>query len=216
MKLALIGPTGQVGSRLLDEALRRGHAVTALSRHPDKLAARPGLTVVKADVYDAAQVASAVAGHDGVLDAFNPGWGDPDIRSHFMKGTKAILDGVKRSGVKRILVVGGAGSLFVAPGVQLVDTPGFPAEWKEGAMGAREALKVIQGEAALDWTFISPPVFLETHGGQRTGAYSLGADEVLMDGDKPAGISVEDLAVAILDEVERPAHIRKRFTAARV
>ena len=216
MKIALIGPTGQVGSRLLDEALRRGHAVTALSRHPDKLAARPGLTVVKADVYDAAQVASAVAGHDGVLDAFNPGWGDPDIRAHFMKGTRAILDGVKRSGVKRILVVGGAGSLFVAPGVQLVDTPGFPAEWKEGAMGAREALKVIQGEAALDWTFISPPVFLETHGGQRTGAYRLGGDEVLMDGGKPAGISVEDLAIAILDEAEKPAHIRKRFTAARV
>ncbi|HET6330845.1 MAG TPA: NAD(P)-dependent oxidoreductase [Holophagaceae bacterium] len=216
MKLALIGPTGQVGSRLLDEALRRGHAVTALSRHPEKLASRPGLTVVKADVYDASQVSSTVAGHDAVLDAFNPGWGDPDIRAHFMKGTRAILDGVKRSGVKRILVVGGAGSLFVAPGVQLVDTPGFPAEWKEGAMGAREALKVIQGEGALDWTFISPPVFLETHGGQRTGAYRLGGDEVLMDGGKPAGISVEDLAIAILDEAEKPAHIRKRFTAARV
>ena len=215
MKLALIGPTGQVGRHLLDEALRRGHAVTALSRHPEKLAARPGLTVVKADVYDAAQVASAVAGHDAVLDAFNPGWGDPAIRANFTKGTAAILDGVKQAGVKRIVVVGGAGSLFVAPGTQLVDTPGFPAEWKEGASGAREALKTLQGETALDWTFISPPVFLELHGGARTGAYRLGGDEVLMDGDKPAGISVEDLAVAILDEVEKPAHIRKRFTAAR-
>ena len=215
MKLALIGSTGQVGRHLLDEALRRGHAVTALSRHPEKLAPRPGLSVVKADVYDGAQVASAVAGHDAVLDAFNPGWGDPGIRTNFMKGTKAILEGVKKSGVKRILVVGGAGSLFVAPGVQLVDTPGFPAEWKEGAMGAREALTVLQGETALDWTFISPPVFLEIQGGQRTGAYRLGGDEVLMDGDKPAGISVEDLAVAILDEMEKPAHIRKRFTAAR-
>ena len=215
MKLALIGPTGQVGTHLLDEALRRGHAVTALSRHPGKLAPRPGLTVVKADVYDAAQVASAVAGHDAVLDAFNPGWGDPDIRSNFTKGTKAILDGAKQAGVKRVLVVGGAGSLFVAPGTQLVDTPGFPAEWKEGATGAREALNAIKAETALDWSFISPPVFLELHGGARTGAYRLGGDEVLMDGDKPAGISVEDLAVAILDETEKPAHIRKRFTAAR-
>lgn len=214
MKLALIGPTGQVGRRLLDEALRRGHAVTALSRQPDKLAARPGLSVVQADVYDADQVAAAVAGHDAVLDAFNPGWGDAAIRANFMKGTRAILDGVKRAGVKRILVVGGAGSLFVAPGTQLVDTPGFPAEWKEGALGAREALGEIRGETELDWTFISPPVFLNLHGGERTGKYRLGGDEVLMDGDTPAGISGEDLAVAILDEVEKPAHLRKRFTVA--
>lgn len=214
MKLALIGPTGQVGRRLLDEALRRGHAVTALSRQPDKLAARPGLSVVQADVYDAGQVAAAVAGHDAVLDAFNPGWGDAAIRANFMKGTRAILDGVKRAGVKRILVVGGAGSLFVAPGTQLVDTPGFPAEWKEGALGAREALGEIRGETELDWTFISPPVFLNLHGGERTGKYRLGGDEVLMDGDTPAGISGEDLAVAILDEVEKPAHLRKRFTVA--
>lgn len=214
MKLALIGPTGQVGRRLLDEALRRGHAVTALSRQPDKLAARPGLSVVQADVYDADQVAAAVAGHDAVLDAFNPGWGDVAIRANFMKGTRAILDGVKRAGVKRILVVGGAGSLFVAPGTQLVDTPGFPAEWKEGALGAREALGEIRGETELDWTFISPPVFLNLHGGERTGKYRLGGDEVLMDGDAPAGISGEDLAVAILDEVEKPAHLRKRFTVA--
>lgn len=214
MKLALIGPTGQVGRRLLDEALRRGHAVTALSRQPDKLAARPSLSVVQADVYDAGQVAAAVAGHDAVLDAFNPGWGDAAIRANFMKGTRAILDGVKRAGVKRILVVGGAGSLFVAPGTQLVDTPGFPAEWKEGALGAREALGEIRGETELDWTFISPPVFLNLHGGERTGKYRLGGDEVLMDGDTPAGISGEDLAVAIMDEVEKPAHLRKRFTVA--
>lgn len=215
MKLALIGPTGQVGSHLLDEALRRGHAVTALSRHPGKLAARPGLTVVEADVYDAAQVASAVGGHDAVLDAFNPGWGDAAIRANFMKGTRAILAGLKGAGLKRILVVGGAGSLFIAPGTQLVDTPGFPAEWKEGALGAREALEALQSETALDWTFLSPPVFLELHGGARTGGYRLGGDEVLMDGGKPAGISVEDLAVAVLDEIEKPAHIRRRFTVAR-
>jgi putative NADH-flavin reductase len=215
MKLALIGSTGQVGSHLLDEALRRGHAVTALSRHPDQLAPRPGLTVVKADVYDAAQVASALAGHDAVLDAFNPGWGDPAIRANFMKGTRAILAGAKTVGVKRVLVVGGAGSLYIAPGTQLVDTPGFPAEWKEGALGAREALEALKGETDLDWTFLSPPVFLELHGGERTGKYRMGGDEVLMDGDKPAGISVQDLAVAVLDEMAEPAHIRRRFTVAR-
>lgn len=214
MRIALIGPTGQVGRRLLGEALSRSHQVTALSRHPESLPPMPGLKVVKADVYDPAQVAAAVAGHDAVLDAFNPGWTDPDIRAHFLQGTRAILDGVKQAGLKRILVVGGAGSLFVAPGTQLVDTPSFPVEWKEGALGAREALEAIKAEMTLEWTFLSPPVFLNLHGGERTGHYRLGGDEVLMDGDKPAGISGEDLAVAVLDEIEKPAHIRQRFTVA--
>ena len=158
MKLALIGPTGFVGSAILTEALQRGHAVTALSRHPEKLAAQPGLHVARADVLDPAQVADAVAGHDAVISAYNPGWSDPQIHDNFLRGTRAIFDGVKRVGVKRLLVVGGAGSLYVAPGVQLVDTPTFPAEWKQGALAAREALNLIRQESALDWTFVSPAV----------------------------------------------------------
>ncbi|PPE68495.1 NAD(P)-dependent oxidoreductase [Caldimonas thermodepolymerans] len=212
MKLALIGPTGFVGSAVLDEALQRDHQVTALARTPGKLAARDGLTVVQADVLDPAQVAAAVAGHDAVISAYNPGWSDPQLYDTFLRGTRAIFEGVKRAGVKRLLVVGGAGSLYVKPGVQLVDTPEFPEAWKQGALAAREALNLIRQETGLDWTFVSPAARLEP--GERTGKYRLGADELLMDGDQPARISVADLAVSILDEVERPQHIRKRYTAA--
>jgi putative NADH-flavin reductase len=212
MKIALIGPTGFVGSAVLTEALQRGHAVTALSRTPDKLAPQTGLTVVQADATEPAQVAAAVAGTDAVVSAYNPGWTHPAIHDEFLRGTRAIFEGVKRSGVKRLLVVGGAGSLYVAPGVQLVDTPTFPAEWKQGALAAREALNLIRQETALDWTFLSPPVFLKP--GERTGAYRVGSDEVLMAGDQPAGISVADLAVALLDEIEHPKHLQRRFTVA--
>lgn len=211
MRLALIGPTGFVGSALLTEALQRGHAVTALSRHPEKLTPQAGLTVARADVLDPAQVADAVTGHDAVISAYNPGWSDPQIHDNFLRGTRAIFDGVKRSGVKRLLVVGGAGSLYVAPGLQLVDTPTFPAEWKQGALAAREALNLIRQETSLDWTFVSPAVFLEP--GERTGRFRLGGDEVLMSGDQPARLSVADLAVAIVDEIEKPQHLQKRFTA---
>ena len=212
MKIALIGATGFVGSEVLKELLSRGHQVTALARTPSKLPAQPGLKVVKADVLDTAQVAAAVEGHDAVIDSYNPGWSEPRIHDVFLQGTRAILDGVKRSGVKRVLVVGGAGSLFVAPGVQLVDTPHFPAEYKQGALAAREALSQIRNETALDWTFLSPAALLAP--GPRTGKFRIGAEELLMDGDKPAGISVADLAVAIVDEIETPKHIGKRFTAA--
>jgi putative NADH-flavin reductase len=212
MKIALIGPTGFVGSAVLTEALSRGHAVTALSRTPAKLAPQTALTVVQADATDPAQVAAAVAGTDAVVSAYNPGWTHPAIHDEFLRGTRAIFEGVKRAGVRRLLVVGGAGSLHVAPGVQLVDTPSFPAEWKQGALAAREALNLIRQETALDWTFLSPPVFLKA--GDRTGAYRVGSDEVLMAGDQPAGISVADLAVALLDEIEHPKHLQRRFTVA--
>ena len=210
MKIALIGGSGFVGSALLEELLRRGHRVTALARNPAKLAARPGLAVVSANALDAAQVGQAVEGHEAVISAYNPGWQEPEIHALFLQGSKAITEGVKRSGVKRLLVVGGAGSLFVAPGVQLVDTPNFPAEYKQGALAAREALALIRTETGLDWSFVSPPVFLAP--GERKGGFRIGGDEVLMDGDKPAGISVADLAVAIVDEIETPRHVRSRFT----
>lgn len=212
MKIALIGATGFVGSKLLDEALRRGHQVTAIVRHPEKLPGSPALIPKATDVYDPAQVAAAVADHDVVLSAFNPGWSEPDIQNLHVKGSRAIVEGVKSAGIRRLIVIGGAGSLFVAPGVQLVDTPQFPAEWKPGALGARQALDELRGEQALDWTSVSPPALLEP--GERTGKYRLGGDELLMDGDHPARISVDDFAVAVLDEIERPQHSRRRFTVA--
>jgi len=212
MKIALIGGTGFVGSAVLEELLQRGHEVTALARSPAKYAARPQLIVVQADVLDAAQVAQAVEGADAVVDAYNPGWKEPEIYALFLQGTQAILEGVRRSGVKRVLVVGGAGSLFVAPGVQGVDTPQFPAEWKQGALAAREALNIIRKDERLDWSFLSPAVMLAP--GPRTGKFRIGADDVLMDGNQPAGISVADLAVAIVDEIETPRHLKKRFTVA--
>ena len=212
MNIALIGATGFVGSAVLNELLQRGHRVTALARHPDKLAARERLTVVRADAQDVAQVAQAVLGHDAVLSAYNPGWGQPDIYEQYLRGTRAIVAGTRQAGVRRLLVVGGAGSLYVAPGVQLVDTPEFPAEWKQGALGARDALNELGQEAALDWTMLSPPILLQP--GERTGQYRLGQDNPLMDGEQPGHISVADLAVALVDELESPRHTRQRFTVA--
>lgn len=216
MKIALIGGSGFVGSAVLAEALQRGHAVTALARQPGKLPARPGLTVVTADVLDSAQVAAAVEGQDALISAYNPGWSAPDLYDSFLAGSRAIVAGIKRAGLRRLLVVGGAGSLYVAPGVQLVDTEGFAAQVPPnvvpGARAARDALTELQAETGLDWTFLSPPALLAP--GERTGRYRTGGDDLPMDGDQPAGISVADLAVAIVDEIETPRHVQRRFTAA--
>lgn len=216
MNIALIGPSGFVGAAVLQELLQRGHQVTALARNPAKLAAHARLRVVQADVQDEKQVAGAVEGHDAVVSAYNPGWNAPDLYNEFLRGSRAILAGVKRSGVKRVLVVGGAGSLYVAPGVQLVDTPEFtghvPPNIVPGAKAARDLLTELQQETQLDWSFVSPAAMLKP--GERTGRYRLGGDQLLTDGAAPAGISVQDLAVAIVDELEQPQHSRRRFTAA--
>jgi putative NADH-flavin reductase len=210
MKVALIGATGFVGSAVLKELLARGHLVTALVRDPAKLAPQAGLTVRQADAQEATQVAAALAGADAVVSAYNPGWGRPQIHDEFLAGSQAIIEGVKQAGLRRLLVVGGAGSLYAAPGVQLVDTPQFPAEWKQGALAARELLNRIRLEDHLDWTFLSPAVFLEP--GERQGHYRSSLDTPVMGEAGPARISSADLAVAIVDELERPQHIRRRFT----
>lgn len=215
MKVALIGATGFVGNALLDELLARGHQVTALARNPDKLAARPQLQVVKADVQDAAQVQAAVAGHDAVISAFNPGWANPNIYQDFMSGTRAIVAGIKAAGVMRYIVIGGAGSLYAPDGTQLVDSPNFPAAIYPGASAARDGLTELKQESALDWTQLSPPVAFHAGGPtERTGKYRVGSDTPLNTGDGPGTISAADLALAVVDELEAPKHIGKRFTVA--
>ncbi len=210
MKIALIGATGFVGSAVLKELLARGHEVRALARDPAKLAAQPGLQTVRADVTDAAAVTEAVRGVDAVISAYNPGWGHADLHDEFLRGADAIQAGVKAAGVARLLVVGGAGSLYIAPGVQLVDTPEFPAEWKAGALAAREALNRLKTAEGLDWTFLSPAMHLEP--GERTGVYRLGRDEPVFDAAGQSRITVADLAAALVAEAEQPQFLRQRFT----
>lgn len=217
MNIALIGATGFVGTAVLAELLARGHHVAALVRNPVKIAAHANLTTKSLDVNDAVAVSQSVQGHDAVISAFNPGWDLPDLYERFMQGSAAITRGVETSGVRRLLVVGGAASLYVAPGVQLIDTPEFashvPANVIPGAKAARAALTALQGNTTLDWTFLSPAAMLAP--GARSGHYRVGGDNLLLTADgKPAGISVADLAVAIVDEIEQPKHIRARFTVA--
>jgi len=211
MKIALFGASGTIGQRILDEALRRGHTVTALVRDPSRLTGRGGLQVRAGNVLDPNSVASAVAGHDAVVSAFGPGAGqDPQT---VVQAARALIAGLKAAGVKRLVVVGGAGSLEVAPGVQLVDSPRFPAAWKPVALAHRDALNVYRAEGGeLDWTNFSPAALIQP--GERTGKYRLGGDQLVTDAEGQSRISAEDYTVALLDELEKPRHVRQRFTAA--
>lgn len=200
MKIAIIGATGNVGTRLTDEALRRGHSVAALARQASKLPARDGLTTRDVDVADAAALADALRGNDAVISTVR-----------FLQTTAAqIVNAVRTAGIRRLLVVGGAGSLYVAPGTQLVDTPGFPDAYKAEASAGRDFLNALQAESQLDWTFLSPSALFAP--GERTGKFRLGKDELLTAADGKSWISMEDFAIAMLDEVEQPKHVRERFT----
>ena len=216
MKLTLIGATGFVGSAVLKEALNRGHKVTAIVRDPGKISMQNDqLSVVRGDVMDTAALAEQIKGSDVVISAYNAGWNNPDLYNEFLKGSQSVQEATKRSGVKRLIVVGGAGSLFIAPGVQVVDTSEFPTDWKPGALAARDYLSLLQKEEQLDWTFLSPA--LEMHQGlprKRTGIYRTGSDNPVFDANNKSTISVDDLAVAIIDEAENAKHIRQRFTVA--
>ncbi len=212
MNVALIGATGFVGSALLTELLDRGHAVRALQRDASKLATRPSLAVRSIDVLTAPDLAAALDGVDAVISAFNAGWTNPQLHDDFLRGSERIADAARTAGV-RLLVVGGAGSLYIAPGQQLVDSPSFPAEWKQGALAAREVLTRLRADTtSLDWTFVSPAIFLEP--GERTGRYRLGTESPVMDAEGKSRISAADLAAAIVAEVETPQFRRARFTAA--
>ena len=197
--IALIGASGMIGSRLLKELSDRGHRVTGIARNPEKIAALPGVTASKGDLFDKDGLAALLKGHDAVISAVHYLASDPEI----------LLAAVRASGVKRYLVVGGAGSLFVAPGKRLVDTPEFPAIYKAEALKGADYLDRLKGVDDLDWTFLSPSAVI--HPGERTGRFRLGQDTLLTN-DKGSSISCEDYAIAMVDEIEKPAHIRQRFT----
>jgi putative NADH-flavin reductase len=199
MKVALIGATGHVGSRILSELVRRGHAVTAIVRNPGKVPPLAGVTARQGDVFDPKALAAQLAGHDVVISAVHFAASDP----------RKLLEAVHASGVPRYLVVGGAGSLEVAPGVRLIDTPEFPALYKDEASKGAEFLDLLRNETKLDWTFLSPSAVISP--GERTGKFRLGGDQLLTR-DSGSTISTEDYAVAMVDEVEAPKHSRRRFT----
>jgi putative NADH-flavin reductase len=210
MKIALIGATGFIGSAILQEALDRGHKVTGIVRHPEKLPQHPNLVAQRGDVRNETETTELVMGYDAVISAYNPGWDVPDLYQQHIAAYRSIIDGVKKAGVKRLLVVGGAGSLEVAPGVQLVETPEFPEEWKAGSLSTREVLYLLRDEPELDWSYLSPSGAIAP--GERTGQFRLGTDQLLKDANGESRISLEDYAVAMLDELENPKHIRQRFT----
>ncbi len=210
MKIALIGATGFVGSAILKEALDRGHEVTAIVRHTEKLQPHPKLHPQKGDVYNADEVVRLVAGHDAVISAFSPSKTDPDIRPKHVQGIKITIAAMKRAGVKRLLVVGGAGSLDVKPGLRVMDTPDFPEAWKGTALATADVLQFLRREQEIEWTCLSPAAMLQP--GARTGKFRLGTDQLLVDVNGQSHISTQDYAVAMIDEVEKPTHVRQRIT----
>lgn len=199
MKIALIGATGNAGTRILNELTRRGHAVTAIVRNPEKVPAHPQITAKKGDVYDQLGLAALLKGHDVVISSVHFSASDP----------KELIEAVRASGVKRYLVVGGAGSLEVASGRKLIDTPEFPAAYKAEAAAGGVFLDLLRPEKELEWTFLSPSAMFVA--GERTGKFRLGTDQLLTN-DKGSSISFEDYAIALVDEIEKPQHVRRRFT----
>jgi len=209
MKIAIFGASGRIGSRIVTEALNRGHEVTAIARHPENYTLeQPHLRVTRGDLFNSQDVEAAVFDHDAVVCAYNFTHGAQP--STFSEITVPLLNGLKQAGVKRLLVVGGAGSLEVSPGVQLVDTPDFPPAYKAAALAHREALKIYQQEKNIDWTYLSPAA--EIVPGERTGKFRSGKDQLITGENGHSLISMEDFAVAVIDELETPMHIRERFT----
>jgi putative NADH-flavin reductase len=212
MKIAIIGATGFVGSAILNELATRNHDITAIARNPKDTT---NASWKSADIFNVDALAEILKANDVVINAYNPGWANPNIYDDFIAGSKAIQEAVKKSGVKRFITIGGAGSLFVAPGLQAVDTPDFPKEYHAGATAARDYLNILKEEKELDWAFFSPA--FEMHPGittGRTGKYRLGLENPVFNDEQRSILSVEDLAVVIADEAENAKHHQVRFTAA--
>lgn len=209
MKIVIIGATGFVGSALLKEALKRGHKVTAVVSDTSKIQQSETLKAVSVDVQNSNSLAEIVRGHDAVISAFS-GHAQPDILNYYVNGIKSIISAVKKASVPRLLIVGGAGTLEVAPGLQLIDTPQFPDGWKATAEGARQALKIFMSEKDLNWTILAPSAALEP--GEQTGKFRLGTNQLLTDSSGNSRISLPDYAMAMIDELEKESHARSLFT----
>lgn len=214
MKIVLYGATGRVGSRILKELLGRGVEVVAVTRHPDKLSRAAGLTVQQGDLSSVDAIAKTIDGAEVVVSAYGPPPNKPEELVEVTKREVAAVQRVSQQAsssehAPRLVVVGGAGSLLVAPGVTLVSAPDFPAAWKPIALAHEKALDLLRA-SSIDWTYLSPSAFFEP--GERTSAFRLGQDELLTASDGKSRISMEDFAIALAEELEQPQHRRQRFT----
>ena len=214
-KVAVIGATGFVGTQVVKELANRGYSVNALARNTSKIEESENVKAVTADIYNTSELAEILKGNDAVISAFNPGWTNPNIFEDFLKGAESIEKAVEESGVKRFITVGGAGSLYISENLQLIDTPEFPTEIKPGAEAARQYLEMIKKNEVLDWTFFSPAI--EMHqgtAGVRKGTYRTALENPVFDENGRSVLSVEDVAVALVDELENGKFVKQRFTAA--
>ena len=201
MKVAVLGASGRAGSQITRELAARGHQVTAVARKPQAIAAAPGVTAIAGDAADPAALTALIRGHDAVVSAL-----------HFDVTADTLLSALRAAGVPRLLVTGGAASLEVAPGQRLIDSPDFPDEWREFAMGGIRFLDALLDETGIDWTFFSPAALIEE--GPRLGHYRTGTDRLVTDAQGQSRISFADYAIAMADELEQHRHPRARFTAA--
>ena len=210
--VVLIGASGFVGNAILNELLSRGHKVTAVVRNPKKInVTNSKLEIVKTDVSDTNVMVEICKGKEAIISAYNPGWANPDIYEETLRNYPLILEAAKRSGAKRLLCVGGAGTLFCAPGLRVVDSGAIPYAIMDGVKSLGEFyLNTLMNEKTIDWIFFSPAGTLES--GKRTGKFRLGKDDLIVDENGISHISVEDYAVAMVDELENPKHHYERFT----
>ena len=211
-RIALIGASGFVGSALLKESLKRGHSVTAIVRHPEKITLNdPNLQIIQGDVLSEQSIPDVIKGVDVVISAYNPGWTNPNISQETTAAYQSIISCVKKAKIPRLLIVGGAGSLYVAPEKRVMDTGVIPESYLPAVESLANVLYDLQkNEKELDWAYFSPAGNIEP--GERTGKFRLGKDQLMVDKDGKSNISVEDYAVAMLDEVDSPVHHRERFT----
>ena len=208
----LIGATGFVGSAVLNELVERGHKVTAVVRNVEKIAKNDLVTAVKEDVANVEAIAKLAEGKDAIISAYNPGWTNPEIATLIKENYPKILEAAKKSGVKRLLIVGGAGTLFCAPGLRVVDSGAIPAEIMGGVRPLGDFyLNTLMNENDIDWIFFSPAGVFDQEG-KKTGNYRLGKDDLIVDAEGNSHISVQDYADAMVNELEKPAHHKERFT----